>query len=158
MPSAGGSAMFARYREPTQGSIGGSYVGRRPLFSRAKVLIDSDRGKSMKTFSGENNLAFLAPLGCAVVPRQTRQREGGNVSDEDQEPAAKKERPTRLSVNINRETVEALKEITDNHDISYTEAIRRAVAVYKLIDDETRQGSRVKIENGRQIREVLLIT
>lgn len=43
---------------------------------------------------------------------------------------------TRLSVNINDETAQALKELAKRRDTSVTEVVRRAVAVYKFIEDE----------------------
>lgn len=65
---------------------------------------------------------------------------------------------TRLTVNINNETRDALREISVRRGISYTEAIRRAVAVYKLIEDETASGSTIQIDDGDSIRRIILVT
>lgn len=46
---------------------------------------------------------------------------------------------TRLSVNINDETAAALKDLADRRDTSVTEIVRRAVAVYKFVEDEVGQ-------------------
>lgn len=42
----------------------------------------------------------------------------------------------RLNVNINDETSIALKELAQAKGLSVTEVVRRAVSVYKFIDDE----------------------
>lgn len=64
---------------------------------------------------------------------------------------------TRLTVNINPETLAALKDIGERRGISYTETIRRAVAVYKLIEDETAAGRIIQIRDGNAVREVVLL-
>jgi len=64
---------------------------------------------------------------------------------------------TRLTVNLNPETAAALREIVENRNISFTEAIRRAVAIYKLIEDETAQGHKIQINEGTKVREVVLL-
>ena len=64
---------------------------------------------------------------------------------------------TRLTVNINRETVAAMKAIAERRGISYTETIRRAVAVYKLVEDETAQGHTIQIKDGETVREVVFV-
>lgn len=42
----------------------------------------------------------------------------------------------RLSVNINDETEEALKELAARRGTTVTEIVRRAVSVYKFVEDE----------------------
>jgi hypothetical protein len=64
---------------------------------------------------------------------------------------------TRLSININQESAAALKEITERRGISYTEAIRRAIAIYKLIEDEVASGNKIQIKEGKVVREVVMI-
>lgn len=64
---------------------------------------------------------------------------------------------TRLTVNINVETAAALKEVAERRGISYTEAIRRAVAILKLIEDETLKGHSIQINEGKRVREIVLV-
>lgn len=61
-----------------------------------------------------------------------------------------------LSVNMNEQTAEDLKAIMKAGEITATEAIRRAVAVYKILDEERRQHRRILTTNrsGRRRREV----
>ena len=47
---------------------------------------------------------------------------------------------TKLNVNINDETAAALKELADRRQITVTEVVRRAVSVYKFIEDEVVDG------------------
>lgn len=65
----------------------------------------------------------------------------------------------RLSVNMNPETAEALKELASSRHLSYTEAIRRAIAIAKYIDDEVREGRKVQTvdDDRKDIRELILI-
>ncbi|OHV27753.1 MULTISPECIES: ribbon-helix-helix protein, CopG family [Pseudofrankia] len=64
---------------------------------------------------------------------------------------------TRLSVNINQESAAALKEITERRGISNTEAIRRAIAIYKLIEEETANGNKIQIKDGKTVREIVML-
>ena len=65
----------------------------------------------------------------------------------------------RLNVNLNAETAEALREIADHRGISFTEAVRRAISVYKFIDEETKDGSRIQTVNSsrNEVRELVLM-
>lgn len=49
---------------------------------------------------------------------------------------------TRLSVNINDETAAALKQMADRRQTTVTEVVRRAVSVYKFIEDEVVDGDK----------------
>ena len=64
----------------------------------------------------------------------------------------------RLSVNITPETAAALKQVAERKNMTVTECVRRAVAVWKLVEDETAQGHRVQIDDGSRIRELVLLT
>lgn len=64
---------------------------------------------------------------------------------------------TRLTININSETLAAIKAVAEQRGISYTETIRRAVAVYKLVEDELAKGHTIQIKDGKNLREVILI-
>lgn len=49
---------------------------------------------------------------------------------------------TRLSVNINDETAAALKDMAEKRQTTVTEIVRRAVSVYKFIEDEVVDGNK----------------
>lgn len=70
---------------------------------------------------------------------------------------AKAKKQTRLSINLNSEAAEFLDEITDKREISYTEAVRRALALYKLLEDQTAAGKHVQIADGDRVRDLVLI-
>ncbi|MEU3341957.1 ribbon-helix-helix protein, CopG family [Streptomyces sp. NPDC006668] len=65
---------------------------------------------------------------------------------------------TRLSININDETADALKRLKSAKGISITEAVRRAVALYDLVDRETGKTGKLQIvDDGGHTREILLL-
>ena len=66
---------------------------------------------------------------------------------------------TRLNVNLNQETAAALKTIASDNNISLTEAIRRAIALLKFIEDEIGDDRKVQImdRDGRNKRELVLM-
>jgi predicted transcriptional regulator len=49
---------------------------------------------------------------------------------------------TRLNVNINDETAQALKELAERRQTTVTEIVRRAVSVYKFVEDEVVDGNK----------------
>lgn len=65
----------------------------------------------------------------------------------------------RLNVNLNQETAEALKQIASEHNVSYTEAVRRAITVLKFIEDEQAEGRKVQTmdSNEKNKRELILM-
>lgn len=65
---------------------------------------------------------------------------------------------TRLSVNMNQDTHDALMEISGKRHISMTEVIRRAVLVLKYVEDVHARGDKLLIEeqDGR-ITELILL-
>lgn len=66
---------------------------------------------------------------------------------------------TRLNVNLNAETANALKDLVERHGITYTEAIRRAVSVYQYFDAEKAVGNRIQSmkPNGEDKRDIILM-
>lgn len=52
---------------------------------------------------------------------------------------------TRLSVLINNETNEAIRQLMADEDTSATEIIRRAVAVYHFVQHETASGKTLRL-------------
>lgn len=69
------------------------------------------------------------------------------------------EQLVRLNVNMNRETAKALKELAKKDKVSLTEAIRRAIAVYKYVSDEVKKGRVVQTmdADGKNRREIVLM-
>ncbi len=57
---------------------------------------------------------------------------------------------TRLSVNMNQETADALKKYADKHGVSYTEAVRRAISLLHFIEGERSTGATILIESADQ--------
>ena len=51
----------------------------------------------------------------------------------------------KLNININDETEAALKELAARRGITVTETVRRAVAVYKFIEDEKDAGGKLQV-------------
>jgi hypothetical protein len=63
----------------------------------------------------------------------------------------------RLSININQEAADFLDAVTAKRGISYTEAVRRALALYKLLEDQTAMGNHVQIDDGKRVRDLVVI-
>lgn len=65
----------------------------------------------------------------------------------------------RLNVNLNKETAAALKEIAEKQGISLTEAVRRAIALLKFIDEEQAEGRKIQTMegDGKNKRELVLM-
>lgn len=74
-------------------------------------------------------------------------------------PKGSNDQIVRLNVNLNAETADALKEIAEQRGISFTEAVRRAISVYKFIDEETQEGHRIQTVDPErnQVRELVLM-
>jgi hypothetical protein len=66
-------------------------------------------------------------------------------------------RATRLTINLGPEAIEFLDELTKRRGISYTEAVRRALAICKIIEDRTSNGSILQLNDGERVRELVLI-
>ncbi len=65
---------------------------------------------------------------------------------------------TRLNINLNAEAAAALKEYIERRHITYTEAIRRAIALLKFIDDEMLAGHELQIFDGETVRKIVLVS
>lgn len=65
----------------------------------------------------------------------------------------------RLNVNMNEETAAALKELVEKDKLSFTETIRRAVAIYKFVRDEIKSGRIIQTmdPDGKNRREIVLL-
>lgn len=65
----------------------------------------------------------------------------------------------RLNVNITPENAEDLKKIASERGITVTEVIRRAIAIYKWVEDERSAGRTIISEDsrGKHRRELVLL-
>jgi len=70
---------------------------------------------------------------------------------------AKKSGFTRLSVNLNPEAAEAIRAYTEKRHISYTEAVRRAIALLKFVDDEISAGHDIQVSDGRTVQKIVMV-
>ncbi len=61
----------------------------------------------------------------------------------------------KVTVNLSDETIEDLKEVAEKRGITLTEAIRKAIATEKFVQDERDEGGKILIEKpGGRVREV----
>lgn len=61
----------------------------------------------------------------------------------------------KVTVNLSDETIRDLQEVADKRGITLTEAIRRAIATEKFVQDERDEGSKILVEKpGGRVREV----
>jgi hypothetical protein len=72
--------------------------------------------------------------------------------------AQKSDQITRLNLNINSESAEALRSLTTKKGITYTEAVRRAILMWKFFEDEKENDVRIELvgKNGVRKEAVLL--
>lgn len=76
--------------------------------------------------------------------------------------ASERAKPVRLSVNLAPPIADALKHLAKrNSDLTITEAVRRALALWKLVSDEQDKGHRVVVVKGEgdaaKFRELSLL-
>jgi hypothetical protein len=65
----------------------------------------------------------------------------------------------RLSVNMNPETAAALKSFASKKHLSYTEAVRRAIAIAAYIEEEVEEGRKIQTVDPtrNEVRELVLV-
>jgi hypothetical protein len=80
-----------------------------------------------------------------------------NVSSQGDEKSASTSKPTRLSVNISRNTFEALDEITSDNEISMTEAVRRLIGYGIVTYRATKEGYEVLLRREGKIEKIILV-
>ena len=69
-----------------------------------------------------------------------------------------KNRFVRLSVNLSFETAEILKALIERKGLSISEGIRRAIAVWKFLEDEKARGNQIAVvEPDESVRKVILL-
>jgi predicted transcriptional regulator len=61
----------------------------------------------------------------------------------------------KVTVNLSDETIEDLKTVAEKQGITLTEAIRKAIATEKFVQDERDEGAKILVERpGGRVREV----
>lgn len=87
--------------------------------------------------------------------------ESKNESTENEEvqslPSKAPPRTTRLSVNISRDTVDALQFISDERGISVTEAVRRLIGYGFVVYKAIREGGEVLIRRGDKVEKIVIL-
>jgi hypothetical protein len=80
------------------------------------------------------------------------------ASDADQDSAEDQERSVRLSVNLSVESAETLKALIRRKGLTITEGIRRAIVVWKFVEDESSKGNQIAViePDGSKTTVVLL--
>jgi hypothetical protein len=69
-----------------------------------------------------------------------------------------KNRFVRLSVNLSFETAEIFKTLIERKGLSISEGIRRAIAVWKFLEDEEALGNQIAVvEPDETVRKVVLL-
>ncbi|WP_157548650.1 ribbon-helix-helix protein, CopG family [Nonomuraea candida] len=64
----------------------------------------------------------------------------------------------RLSVNLSHETADTFKTLAERKGLSFTEAIRRAITIWKFVEDQLSQGHELAIvESDGNPRKVLIL-
>ncbi len=89
------------------------------------------------------------PAKTAVMPPR---------ADDDQ-PLDDEPRFTRLSVNVTLDVADAIRTLTRRKGITATEGVRRAIAIWKLVEDELQAGNRVQLVDPKTgaARELVLV-
>ena len=68
------------------------------------------------------------------------------------------ERFVRLSVNLSNETAQAFRDLILRKGLSIIDGIRRAIIVWKFVEDETAKGNQLAIiERDESVRKVVLL-
>lgn len=80
---------------------------------------------------------------------------------QDGQPAAATKDVVRLSVNLASDVAGALKALSTSQNVSVTEGVRRAIALWKLLSDETAKGNKVMVVEGEgdtaKYRELIIL-
>lgn len=63
----------------------------------------------------------------------------------------------RLTININSETEDALRDLSQRDEASITETVRRAVGVYKYASDEVAKGKTLQLVDDRETITLRLV-
>lgn len=64
----------------------------------------------------------------------------------------------RLSINLSADTADSFRALIERKGLTITEGIRRAIIVWKFVEDETARGNQIAvIEQDNSIRKVVLL-
>ena len=55
----------------------------------------------------------------------------------------------KISANLSDEVLEVLKEIAERKNVTLTEVLRRAVSVFKVVDDALNEGQQVLLRDSK---------
>lgn len=66
--------------------------------------------------------------------------------------------PVKLTLNLPDETVEAVRKISEENNISMTEAIRQVLDNQAYLHDQIKSGSKLLLEKNKNLRQVILST
>jgi hypothetical protein len=82
----------------------------------------------------------------------------GETEDEGRRRSPDRGSLVRLSINLSAETADAFKALIERKGLTITEGIRRAITVWKFVEDETAKGNEIAvIEQDDSIRKVVLL-
>ena len=62
---------------------------------------------------------------------------------------------TKTSVYLPDEAIEALKKMAKKRGTTMAEALRRSIAMAKILEDEAEQGGKVFIKKGRNVKQLI---
>lgn len=67
--------------------------------------------------------------------------------------------PPRLNVNINSETVAALRKLKEEKGLNATEIVRNAIALYEYLADEKKNGRKVQTSDiyGKDKHDIVFL-
>jgi hypothetical protein len=86
---------------------------------------------------------------------QTEATDINRGSSQDDDGSVRK--PTRLSVNISRDTFDALQEIASDKDITITEAVRRLIGYGIIVYRANRDGYEILLRRDGKLEKILLV-
>jgi hypothetical protein len=82
----------------------------------------------------------------------------GETEDEGRRRSPDRGNLVRLSINLGAETADAFKALIERKGLTITEGIRRAITVWKFVEEETAKGNQIAvIEQDDSIRKVVLL-
>jgi hypothetical protein len=65
----------------------------------------------------------------------------------------------KVSFNLPREELDALRELAESRNVPVSQALRQAIATERFIDDQIANGDRILVETSKgRIREVVFAT